>query len=401
MGFFDYLITALGTIASQRGRSALTTLGVIIGVASVVLLISLGESAGRYISNEFSGLGSNILQVSPGKRETKGFGPPPSGTNNDPISLRDAEELKRRGTTFSLVAPFIQGGGTLRYEGRERNTFVIGSNEDYMTMRQFEIDQGRDFSKEDVDLHRRVVIIGRTLQRELFGNENPLGQKLKISDTEFRIVGLTKPRGNFAGLDMDDIAFIPVTGAMDLFNLDSINAVLVQSRNASQMPLAREQIADILTNLHGEEDFTVISPDDVLKVFNSIIGMITLLLSGIASISLVVGGIGIMNIMLVSVTERTREIGVRRALGATKREILLQFLLESIAVSMLGGTIGLLLGGGVALAIRAAVPDLPIEISPVTALVAFGFSAAVGMLSGAFPAWRAARLDPVEALRYE
>lgn len=401
MGFFDYLATALGTIAAQRGRSALTTLGVIIGVASVVLLVSLGESAGRYISDAFSGVGSNILQAAPGKRDTKGFGPPPSGTNNSPISLRDAQELKRRGTAFSRVSPFVQGGGSIRYEGRIRDTFVIGCNEDYLAMRQFEIDQGRDFTDEDVNLHRRVVIIGRTLQRELFGTENPLGKKLKISGTEFRVVGLTKGRGSLAGIDMDDIAFVPVSSTMDLFNLESVNFVMVQARNASQMDLAREQITNILTDLHGEEDFTILSPDDVLDLFNTVISGLTALLSAIAAISLIVGGIGIMNIMLVSVTERTREIGVRRALGATQREILIQFLLESVMVTMLGGGLGLLLGGGIALAIRSFVPELPVEISLMTAVIAFGFSAVVGVIFGVFPAYRAARLDPVDALRYE
>jgi putative ABC transport system permease protein len=176
---------------------------------------------------------------------------------------------------------------------------------------------------------------------------------------------------------------------------------MVQARNASQMDLARDQITNILTDLHGEEDFTILSPDDVLDLFNTVISGLTALLSAIAAISLIVGGIGIMNIMLVSVTERTREIGVRRALGATQREILIQFLLESVMVTMLGGGLGLLLGGGIALAIRSFVPELPVEISLMTAVIAFGFSAVVGVIFGVFPAYRAARLDPVDALRYE
>jgi putative ABC transport system permease protein len=268
-------------------------------------------------------------------------------------------------------------------------------------MREFEIAQGRGITKEDVDLHRRAVVIGQTIQLELFGDTNPLGQKLMISGSEFRVVGITKPRGSTFSINFDDVAFIPVTSAMDLFEVDGLLAIVGKARNAQQVPLAKEQLKNTLMDLHGEEDFTIFSPDDMLAVLDKISAAMAALLGAIASISLVVGGIGIMNIMLVSVVERTREIGVRRALGASKREILLQFLFESVAVSLLGGIIGLLLGGGIAALIRYAVPELPVTLSPILVFVAIGFSALVGVLSGVIPAIRAARLDPVEALRYE
>jgi putative ABC transport system permease protein len=401
MNLFDYLSTALGTIASQRGRSALTTLGVIIGVASVVLLISLAQGASRYVANSFAGLGTNLVQAIPGHRETSGLGGGVASTTNK-LTLRDAEAVERRATAFLRVSGVIQGAATVKFEGRARDVMVFGIEDQYLAMREFQIDQGRDLTAEDVALHRRAAVIGRTLQKQLFGDENPLGQKLKIAGTEFRVVGMTKPRGTTFSIDLDDVAFIPVTSAMDLFELDGLLAIIGQTRNSAVVPLAKEQMRDTLMSVHDDqEDFTIFSPDDVLVIFGQISAAMTFLLAGIASISLVVGGIGIMNIMLVSVIERTREIGVRRALGATKTEILLQFLLESIAVSLLGGTIGLLLGGGVAFAVRLSVPELPVEISPTLVFVAVGFSVAVGVLSGVIPAIRAARLDPVEALRYE
>jgi putative ABC transport system permease protein len=399
MNVFEYFISAFSTIAAQKGRSALTTLGVIIGVASVVLLISLAQGASRYVGNSFSGLGTNLVQAMPGHRETSG-GPGVSSTKNK-LTLRDAEAVKRRVTAFESSSGIVQGAATLRYEGRARDVTVMGLEEPYLAMREFEIAQGRGITDEDVSLHRRGVILGQTIQRELFGNANPLGQKITLSGTEFRVIGMTKPRGSTFSIDFDDVAFIPVTSAMDLFEVDSLLAITGKTRNAAQVPLAKEQLTDALISLHGEEDFTIFSPDDMLEVLDKITGAMTALLAAIASISLVVGGIGIMNIMLVSVVERTREIGVRRALGASKNEILLQFLLESVAVSLLGGIIGLLLGGGIAAAIRYAVPELPVQLSPTLVFVAVGFSATIGVLSGVIPAVRAARLDPVEALRYE
>ncbi len=401
MPFYELFMTALDTLLANKLRAFLTTLGVIIGVLSVILLVSLGEGARTYLGETFAGMGSNLLQVSPGRRETKGFGSPPVGTVHK-LTREDELALKHRGYAIDGVTGVVNGGGTIRYLNRRRDTFVLGVGARFDEIRQMRVDQGRFFAEEDIDAHRRFVVLGRTVVAELFGEENPLGKVIKVADGEFRIIGIMEHKGNTLGFDLDDLVLVPSTTAMDLFAVDGLTNLLVRARDKANVEPAVEEITSILRRRHNDVvDFTVVSQDDMLATVNGIMATMSLVLIAIASISLVVGGIGIANIMLVSVRERTREIGVRRAVGAKKHHILLQFLLESVVISLLGGLIGLSLGALIIFVSRLAVPDLPISLSVNIVLTAVGFSAAVGVLSGVVPAQRASNLDPVEALRYE
>ena len=401
MPLWELFLTALDTIRANKVRAFLTTLGVIIGVLSVILLVSLGEGARQYLADTFSGMGSNLLQVAPGRRETKGFGSPPLSTVHK-LTREDEVALAHRALSLDGVSGIVNGGGTLRYGTRRRDTFVIGVAERFDEIRQMRVDQGRFFTADDLEAHRRFTLLGRTAVAELFGEENPLGKVIKISDSEFRVIGVMEPKGNTLGIDLDDLAFIPATTAMDLFASDSLTNILIRARDKANMNAAIDEITDILRRRHNDQvDFTIISQDDMLATVNGIMATMSLVLLAIASIALLVGGIGIANIMLVSVRERTREIGVRRAVGAKKMHILLQFLTEAVVISLIGGMIGLILGATIIGLARVVSPGLPIQLSPKIIGIAVGFSAAVGVLSGVVPARRAANLDPVEALRYE
>ncbi len=397
----DHLLSAMTALAANKVRSALTMLGVIIGVLAVTLLVSVGDGARAYLDDTLTSLGTNLLTVQPGKRETRGFGPPSSNVEK-PLTLDDVDALERQGTLLRGVSGSLSGAGEIRYSGRERNAMVFGVGPAFTELRNMNVDIGTFIRDEDVTSRRRVAVLGRTVVRELFGDENPLGKPIRIAGGRFRVIGVMEAHGTSFGFDMDDLVYIPVSTASDLFGQDHIGQIVTAARSKDDVPQAMEEIEEVLARRrHGDVDFTVQSQDDLMSAFTTLTDGLTWALLAIASISLLVGGIGIMNIMLVSVRERTREIGVRRALGATRSDILWQFLIEAVALAALGGIVGLGLGFGLVQAVHSFAPVLPLRFSPWIAMVAFGASFFVGVASGVVPARRAAMLNPVDALRYE
>ncbi|MFO0727374.1 MAG: ABC transporter permease [Myxococcota bacterium] len=402
MSIFEHLAIAFDAIRANPVRALLTTLGVLIGVLAVILLVGLGDAVRSYVLDTFAGIGSNLVQIRAGKQETRGVSPPSMNVRNK-LTIQDAEALERRAFTLDGVSPIVFSSGELKAKDLRRNVMLIGCGEHYPEIRNMGIGQGRFINAEDFEAHRRVIVIGETVVKELFGGaENPIGQTIYVSSSPFRIIGVTERKGKTFGFDMDDLAFVPATAAQDMFGNDSVSEIVARAKDRYTVEPAIEEITEVLKNRrNGTVDFSINSQDDMMDTVNNIMNTLTFALGAIASISLLVGGIGIMNIMLVSVKERTREIGVRRAVGARRRDILLQFLVESVVISVLGGTLGLLLGAGIIALAGYIEPALPVRLTVFNVVLAVGFSALVGVASGVLPAIRAAEQDPVEALRYE
>ncbi|MEK6700360.1 MAG: ABC transporter permease [Nitrospirota bacterium] len=402
MNFLETFRVAFEAILSNKVRSGLTMLGVIIGVLAVILLVSIGEGARLYITKELTGLGTNLLIITPGKTTTSGgFHPPSAGTVRK-LTYDDSLALRRRAWLLTDAVPIVLGTGKVKYQNRGRDTTVIGTTAEFERVRNLFVDTGSYVTQADVDSKAKVVVLGRKVKDELFGEENALGRVVMLSDARYRVVGVMRKKGMSLGWDVDDVVFIPVTSGQELFDTDAIFEIIASTPRAEDTDLAIAQIKDILIRRHAhKEDFTIQTQGALLSTMNTILGVLTAVLGGIAGISLLVGGIGIMNIMLVSVRERTREIGIRKALGARKQDILWQFMIEAVTLSAAGGVIGIVLGVGLALLIPVFVDVLPTSISVWSILTAFFFSGAVGVFFGVYPARRAALQDPIQALRYE
>ncbi len=398
----EHVAFALQALLANKLRALLTMLGVIIGVLAITLLVSVGDGARRYIETTLSGIGTNLLSVVPGRTETRGSFGAPNNSVSRPLTMDDVHILQRQGTLLRGVSAVVQGNGAIRYGSRQRDTPVFGVGPEFSDLRGMHVSVGSFVREEDLQSRRRVAVIGQTVVRELFGHENALGQSIRVAGGRFRVIGLMEEKGRSLGFDLDDLVFIPATTAQDLFSLEVLSGITTAARDKQDVQNAIDQIEELLARRrNGEKTFTVQSQEDLLKTFGSVTSAMTAVLLAIASVSLVVGGIGIMNIMLVSVQERTREIGVRRAIGATRRNVLTQFLVESLVIATAGGAVGLALGAAIVLGVRTYAPSLPVQLSPWIAVVAFSSSFVVGVISGVIPARRASRLNPVDALRYE
>jgi putative ABC transport system permease protein len=394
----DVFAFAAGALRGHRLRTSLSLLGVAIGVAAVLLLTSLGEGARRYVTGEFALLGSNLVIVLPGKAETTGVVPVAGGVPHD-LTLDDVDALRRRVSTLVSVAPLSIGGLTARYGERSRDLTVAGVTADWKDVRRLSVREGTFLPPGDPARAPRVCVVGEKVAEALFPGRSPLGELLRLGEEKFRVTGVLVPRGVSVGLDLDEVVLIPIGHHLRMFDRRSVFRVLCEARSPRDVEAARKGILRVLRDRHdGEEDVTVLTQDAVMKTFGKVLGILTAALAGIAAISLTVAGVGIMNVMLVSVSERTREIGLLKALGASRGVVLRAFLVEAALLSMAGGTLGLLTGWAGILALRGLYPDFPVAAPVWAVLAAVAVSVSVGLVSGVLPARRAARLDPVVAL---
>jgi putative ABC transport system permease protein len=388
---------AAGALRGHRLRAALSLLGVAVGVTSVVLLTSLGEGARVYMTGEFVSLGSNLLIVMPGRTETTGFAPPIGGAPHD-LTLDDAEAL-RRVPGVRRVAPMALGSATARNADLTRDVVIIGATAEWRDVRRIEMGQGRFLPAGEAERDKSVCVIGPGVERELFPGRRALGALLRVGDERFRVVGVMAPRGTSLGMNLDDIVLIPVVRHMKMFDETSLPRVLVEMRSHEELAAGRQAVLELLTSRHGrEEDVTLVTQDSMLATFSRLLGVLTAALTGIAAISLSVAGVGIMNVMLVSVFERTREIGLLKALGATSAQILRLFLAEAATLSAFGGVLGLGAAMIATAAVRGWYPAFPMQPPPWALPAALAVSLVVGVIFGALPARRAARLDPIRAM---
>jgi len=402
MRFGEAARVAVEALRANKFRSALTVLGVVIGVASIILLVAIGEGAKHFITGELLSLGTNIVIVLPGKRKASG-GPMGGLSTVRKLTYEDSVAIRRKIPFVKNVTPVIIGAGPVKYVNRKRETTIIGTSASFERVRNLRVEIGSFIPDRGGEKPReRIVVLGRRVKEDLFGAKNPLGEFVRINEARFRVVGIMERRGRSLGFDIDDLVYIPIGAAERLFDTRSLFEVLMTAQSPTLIPQAEAEIKKIVKRRHrNTEDFTVINQGEMIAGLETILSTLTYVLAGIASISLLVGGIGIMNIMLVSVNERTREIGIRKAIGAKRRDVLFQFLTESATLSLAGGVIGILLGAGGGAAVHAFVPKLPVSLSFWAVALACGFSLAVGIFFGVYPARKAALLDPIEALRYE
>jgi putative ABC transport system permease protein len=409
----DLVTFAARAIIAHPTRSALTSLGVVIGVAAVVMMTSIGLGAQQRVTSAIGGLGSNLLIVSPGASRGPGGGfvSQGAGTGNS-LTEDDAKAMAAQIEGAVAVAPSVRGGAQLTAEGANWQSRVEGVTPDYLVARDLTIASGRMFDENEARQGRKVIVIGKTIATELFGEDSdPVGKRIRVGAVPFEVIGVLASRGQSGfGQDQDDIVLGPLQAVRSRVvgrrvQGSNVQTIYVKAANAEEMDRLQEDVTNLLRERHrirpgAEDDFTVQNMASIMEAMQASVKTFTSLLAAVAAVSLVVGGVGIMNIMLVAVTERTREIGLRMAVGARRNDVLYQFALEAIALSVVGGIIGLLIGVGGAF-LMARLGDWPVAIASWSIPVSLGFSLLVGLVFGAYPSWRAARLDPIEALRRE
>jgi putative ABC transport system permease protein len=399
MSLFDLFRFAWTALKGHRLRTSLSVLGVMIGVTSVVLLTALGEGARIYVTGELASLGSNMLIVLPGKVETSGSIPIVGGVPHD-LTLDDARAIQRNIRGIRKIAPLTIGDASVSYGPLSRSVSVIGTTAEFRELRRLNISRGSFLPPSDLERGASVAVIGSKIQQELFRGTNPLGKTIRVGEWRFRVIGVLEAKGQTMGFNIDDMVIIPVASAMKVFNQTTLFRIMVEVNSYDDLEFAKNQIRDLIVKRHsGEEDITILTQDSVLTSFNAIFTALTLALAGIAAISLSVAGIGIMNVMLVSVSERTTEIGLLKAVGAKQRQIVGVFLAEAALLSIFGGLLGLISAQALVHLSRTLFPVLPAQVPPWAVVSSILIALSVGIIFGVWPARRASRLDPLMALQ--
>ncbi len=407
MDLIEIFFESLGTLTINKMRTALATLGIIIGIGSVIALVSLGQGSQKAVQQQIQSLGSNLLTIMPGSQSSNGvrgaMGGSTSLTYDDAKTIASSKEI----TTVKTVSPELSRRAQVTAGRNNTNTQIYGVTAVYSEVRKLPLSSGAFITGRDVEAMTKVAVLGPQVVTDLFGeNTNPLNKTIRINGMAFRIIGITASKGGSGMMNQDDMIYIPLTTAQKLvFGVKYLSTISIEANNENAMTEAQNQVGYFLLNRHklsdpSQADFSIISQNDILNTASQVTGTFTALLSGIAAISLLVGGIGIMNIMLVTVTERTREIGLRKALGAKKKIIITQFLIESIILTFAGGVFGMMLGIGISFIVSRLI-SLPFTIAISSIVMAIGVSGIIGIIFGWYPAQRAANLQPIEALRYE
>jgi putative ABC transport system permease protein len=405
MRFFATIFVAFRALRRNKLRSILTALGIIIGVGAVIAMVSIGDGAQARIDDTVASLGQNIIMVFAGSATSAGARSGYGGAGT--LTIEDAQAMKSEVRDVIAVSPEVRGNSQVLANGLNWGTRILGESEDYLSMREWALSSGSMFTDQDVRSNAKVCVLGQTVVNNLFPDGDPIGKTIRIRNLPFKVLGVLSTKGfSLQGVDQDDMVLIPYTSAMKRFSRQSfLPYINVQADSSDRMPAAEQDIANLLRDRHHltqgrDDDFTVRDQQEIADAANAANRAMTFLLGSVAGVSLLVGGIGIMNIMLVSVTERTREIGIRMAVGAHGSDIRLQFLIEAVVLSLMGGILGILFGVGFA-QFLTQIEHMPTLISSVAIAAAFLFSGAVGVGFGYYPASKAAQLDPIEALRYE